>query len=177
MGIRRRRPRYRFLAFALGVPILLIAMRSRGTAPAHIDPLRTGLASGSYAVASVESDGALSLIVERGHDKFDGNSPPALARVRLIATEIVATDEAVALIRELIGKQPVVLRFDRRRITEDTSELQAWVYVDEQLINAQLVRRGLARESTHPADAGPLIRMLKKAEQSAREQGLGIWSE
>ena len=121
-------------------------------------------------VQSVTADGALEILLRPEQET-------RLARVYLLATDIMATNEAVGVISETIGDHVVSLRFDRRRITEETTELQAWVYVGDQLLNALLVERGLARENTHPADAGPLVRQLKKAEQLARDQRLGIWSD
>ena len=73
------------------------------------------------------------------------------------------------------GVSQLELRFDRRRLTEDKTELQAYAYVGQLCLNQELIRSGVAKEATHPSDAGPMIRLLKSAEAEAREHHRGIW--
>jgi micrococcal nuclease len=73
----------------------------------------------------------------------------------------------------LVGGRRVRLRFDAER--RDTyGRLLAYVYVGDVFVNAELVRRGLARTLTiEPNDSfAPLLRRLEAA---AGRAGRGIW--
>jgi endonuclease YncB( thermonuclease family) len=101
------------------------------------------------------------------------------ARVRLLGIESPPRaweSEAEALTRSLVDRERVHLRLDRRRIAHDGVFL-AYVLVDGRLLNAELVRRGLARAATHPTDSGEMARQLISAESEARGLGLGIWTD
>lgn len=172
MSIRRfRKPTVPWRAiFLVGAVTLLIVGRwcfpvGRTT----LDPTRLTVASGIYVVESVTDSVRLVLRTD---------SAPAPLRIKLLATTIRDEGMAAAKLRELISEgQQVQVRFDRRRITEDTKELQAYIFVGDFCLNEELVRLGLAREDTHPSDSGPMIRRIKKAEQEAREQRRGVWSD
>ena len=136
-----------------------------------LDPTRVSAESGQYVVDSVLDSARIRL----SHKDSDRHNEEVI-EIALLATTVEDASRVAAELRDLIGENTTVdVRFDRRRISEDTKELQAYIFVGELCLNEELVRLGLAREDTHPSDAGPMIRRIKKAEQAAREQRRGIW--
>jgi endonuclease YncB( thermonuclease family) len=102
-----------------------------------------------------------------------------LARVRLLGIQTPPPAweaEAEAFTRAFVWQQEdVQLRLDRRRVDEDGLFL-AYVLVNGRLLNAELLRQGLTRSATHPADSGEMVRQLSHAEVEARRLGRGIWA-
>lgn len=135
----------------------------------RIDPLYTIVVEGDYAVRTVSDLGTIGLLVPT----TAGNR---CLSIELLGVEFEPTDQVVAWLRGIVEGKSVRIRFDRRRLTEKRRELQAYVFVDDLLVNEAIVRAGLAVEATHPADSGEIMRRIKKAEQMARAEGLGIWS-
>lgn len=84
--------------------------------------------------------------------------------------------EASAYTRQFVSGGRVHLRFDRRRVDQDGRYL-AYLSVAEKMLNEELVRAGLARVCYYPGDSQTVARRLRKAEQEARQQGRGIWSD
>jgi micrococcal nuclease len=82
--------------------------------------------------------------------------------------------EAKELNRKLVQDKDLVLEFDAQ--SEDRyGRLLAYVYVDDILVNAELLKNGLAVVYTYPLNvkyASYFIGLQKKA----RDEGLGIWS-
>jgi micrococcal nuclease len=74
-----------------------------------------------------------------------------------------------------VASGPTRLRFDKRR-KDRYDRFLAYVYVEERMLNVELVRAGLARVSTFPGDSPSLASQLGRAEQDARRAGRGIWS-
>jgi len=68
------------------------------------------------------------------------------------------------------------------RLERDVSEtdkygrLLRYIWVDEVLVNAELVRQGLARAKAYPPDT-KYQDYLKQMEAEAREAGRGMWSK
>jgi len=67
------------------------------------------------------------------------------------------------------------MRFDKRRLDQYDRYL-AYVFVDERMLNEELVRAGLALVSTFPGDSDSMTRRLRAAESEAKEQARGLWS-
>jgi hypothetical protein len=164
-----RRPRNRWhlvVPFSMFV-VLLFCCRQRPDRT-RIDPQQTIVSAGQFEVSRVTPRGALDVIVPTR----DGDR---LTEVLLLGISIQDEQAAVESLRRLAGAS-VRLRFDRRRVDE-TGTLQAYVFDGDLMLNEEFVRRGIATQDTHPADSGPIIRRIKKAEQEARDQSLGVWSE
>lgn len=134
-----------------------------------LDPLTEHVASGEYATRGVVPSGGIDLIVP-------GEEHHRQARVCLLGVALADPEAAVEVLRAALVQGRVRLQWDRRRIRSD-GMLQAYVWVDDLLLNEQLVRLGLATDATHPADSAPIVRRIKKAEQSARDQRRGIWAD
>lgn len=135
-----------------------------------IDPLRTIVVEGDYSVRSVSDVGAIDL-------QLPSKSGSRCFRIVLLGVDFEPTAPVVAWLRGQVEGRTVHVRFDRRRLTEDTRQLQAYVFVEDILVNEAIVRAGLAAEATHPSDSGAIMRRIKKAEQLARTEQLGIWSD
>ncbi len=135
-----------------------------------VNPATAAIAPGEYEVRRTRDNGLIEILIDNST-----TVPGRWVEVRLLGIELVDGPQAVRKIRELIADQTVRLRFDRRRLDKD-GILLAYLYIDEQLLNAELVRQGLAHEETHAADSGPLVRQIKQAEAEARQYGRGLWA-
>jgi micrococcal nuclease len=60
--------------------------------------------------------------------------------------------------------------------TDKYGRLLRYVYVDDLLVNAELVRLGLARARAYPPDTRHQG-LFEQLEKEAREAGLGIWAK
>jgi micrococcal nuclease len=83
--------------------------------------------------------------------------------------------EASAFTRDFLKQGPVRLRLDKRR-QDRFGRFLAYVYVNERMLNEELVRSGLARVSTFPGDSASLGNQLRAAEREAQQAERGIWS-
>ena len=83
--------------------------------------------------------------------------------------------EATEFTTKFIADRPVRLQFDGRRVDQYGRYL-AYVFVDERMLNEELVREGLARVSTYPGDSQTMARRLRAAEDEAKLNLRGIWS-
>ena len=164
VSLRRRRGRWWYFLASFA---LLAAVRWTwdGLHPTPIDPSMDAIAPGHYAVRRIREDGLLELHLSSGE-----STRQRWVELRLLGIKIVDGPAAAAGMTELIGPQRVWLRFDRRRLDND-GHLLGYVFVGGQLVNAELVRRGLARDDTHPSDFGPLVRQIKQAVSEARLLG------
>ena len=126
-----------------------------------VNPATVVIAPGDHVVRRIRDNGLIEILIDS-----PTTVPERWVEVRLLGIELVDGPQAVRKIRELIADQRVQLRFDRRRLDED-GVLLAYVSADERLLNAELVRQGLAHEDTHAADSGPLVRQIKQAEAEA----------
>jgi micrococcal nuclease len=82
--------------------------------------------------------------------------------------------EATEMTRRLLDKGPVTIRLDRRRIDRNERVL-AYVFVDDRMVNAELVRAGLARVDLYPGDSQSFGRIFSKAQAEAKADQRGIW--
>jgi micrococcal nuclease len=108
------------------------------------------------------------------------------ARVRLIGIdtpETVKPDtppqpwgaEATAFTKQFVAGGTVRLEFDRERV-DQYDRFLAYVYVDEAMLNEELLRAGLARMEPQYRYDEAMKRRFRKAEDEARVDKLGIWS-
>lgn len=82
--------------------------------------------------------------------------------------------EASARAHELLDGQQVRLERDVSE-TDQYGRLLRYVWLDDVLVNEQLVAEGYAHVVTFPPDVRYLDR-LRAAERAARTQGRGLWS-
>jgi micrococcal nuclease len=129
------------------------------------------------APASLVDDEAIAFGEEHEQQRF---------RVRLScvdAPESVKPDspvepfgpEASQFTKKFLAGQKLRLEFGRRRI-DQYDRVLAFVFVEDRLLNEELVRAGLARAKIYPGDEGPLATRIEKAQRAARADRVGIWS-
>jgi micrococcal nuclease len=82
--------------------------------------------------------------------------------------------EARAFNRQLVQGRTVRLEQDVSQ-TDEAGRLLRYVFVDELLVNEELLRQGLARLDLRPADTQYAAR-FQQVEQAARQASIGIWS-
>lgn len=81
--------------------------------------------------------------------------------------------EAAAANEELVGGKTVFLEKDVSE-TDQHGRLLRYVYVDDLMVNEELLRQGLARVSTFPPDVKYVDRFLE-VQAEAQAAGVGIW--
>ncbi|MBW3598941.1 MAG: thermonuclease family protein [Planctomycetes bacterium] len=178
---RRRRSWGTVLLFAV---LTLLAVR-RGCESFSPDRPRSPetLAEGVYDVVRVV-DG--DTIIVRPPGAWPGRDSQQ-ARVRLLGIDTPETvqpnhpvepwgPEATEFTREFLVDGEVELRLDRRR-KDRYDRFLAYVYVEDRLLNEELVRAGLARAEAYPGDSPQIARQLQEAEEAARRAKIGLWSE
>ena len=129
-----------------------------------------------------------TIIVQQEVAGSDSSSSPRYQRmrVRLLGIDTPETvkpnhpvepfgKQATAFTKSFLAKGQVHLRLDKRRI-DRYDRLLAYVYVDEVLLNEELVRAGLARVSIYPGDSPAMSRLFRNAEIEAKSAARGIWS-
>ena len=82
--------------------------------------------------------------------------------------------EAWQVNRNIVEGKEVHLERDVSQ-TDRYGRLLRYVFVDDTFVNAELVRRGLARAKAYPPDT-KYQDLLARMEAEAREAGRGIWS-
>lgn len=83
--------------------------------------------------------------------------------------------EAAEYTQERVEGRIVRLEFDRER-QDAYGRWLAYVFVDDSLLNEELIRQGFSEAETRFPFRGDRQRLFEKAEELAREQKLGIWS-
>jgi endonuclease YncB( thermonuclease family) len=84
--------------------------------------------------------------------------------------------EAVEFTRQFLKRGEVLLRFDRRKLDDD-DHVRAYVSVQRELLNEELVRRGLAKAQHQRGDSASIARRIRQAEEEARAANRGRWAE
>jgi micrococcal nuclease len=108
------------------------------------------------------------------------------ARVRLFGADTPETKhpdmppqpwgaEATQFSRDFIDQRPVRLEFDRER-KDRYGRFLAYVYVDERMLNEELLRAGLARALLDYPYSDSMKRRFRAAEAEAKAAKKGIWS-
>jgi micrococcal nuclease len=157
-----------------------------GPSPEGRAPSLEVLPAGTYALVRVV-DGD-TIIVTPLDPRRESSGPSPQARVRLLQIDTPETvqpghpveawgPEASAFTRKfLASSDQLELRLDRRR-KDRYGRFLAYVYVEERMLNEELVRAGLAKVVDYPGDSPQVKRLLRKAEEEARDERRGIWSE
>jgi len=168
-----RRPalfrRHKALAVAL---CLLIALLLRYFFPQGEPGPPDALAEGPYPVERVIDGDTLLL--------------PNGVRIRLIGADTPETvkpnhpvepwgPEATAFTREFLAGHQVRLQFDRER-KDQYGRFLAYVWVDERMLNEELIRAGLARAKTGFPYSASMKTRFRRAEEEARAERRNIWS-
>ncbi|MDP6555966.1 MAG: thermonuclease family protein, partial [Pirellulaceae bacterium] len=174
----RRRPSTTvFALLALAVVIL-----ARSTYDRIVD--RPGLAApgflqegGCELVRVIDGD---SIVVRQTvTHPAGGKRMTSEATIRLLGIDCPEFDEpwgteATTMTRRLLDEGAVTLRLDRRRL-DRYERVLAYVFVNDLMVNAALVRAGLARADVYPGDSQSMGRIFDKAEAEAKADRRGIW--
>jgi micrococcal nuclease len=83
--------------------------------------------------------------------------------------------EASQFTKDFLAGRNLRLEFGRRRI-DQYDRVLAFVFVEDRMLNEELVRAGLARAKVYPGDEGPWATRIQKAQRAAQDEGRGIWS-
>jgi micrococcal nuclease len=84
--------------------------------------------------------------------------------------------QSAEYLRARLRRGQVMLALDKRRI-DSQGRILAYVYVDGELLNAELVQQGLAQVAPYPGDSASIGRELYRAQDLAHSQRAGIWAE
>lgn len=131
---------------------------------------RVLLANGSCEIVRV-LDGR-TLIVSQG-------SPPVPFRVRLFGIAPLKAEAAAEAHHALSAAAPAgsaFIELDKRRSAEDSAWL-AHVSVGGRLLCEAVIRAGWATYEPHSGDSFPVGRLLREAQQEARQKELGMWAK
>ena len=82
--------------------------------------------------------------------------------------------EATKFTKKMVEGKYVELKYDKQRY-DRYKRLLAYVYVDGIFLNAELVKRGLARATEYKPNV-KYSKLFKKLERQAKAKKLGIWS-
>lgn len=177
---RRRPPHWVTLAF---VAALVIVAR---VAQVHFSPPRDrpgapppALEEGDYRVERAVDGDTIIVLADgrRQRVRLIGIDTPEVFQRgtgrRLQPPEPYAA-EASAFTKDFIAGGRVRLRFGRNRL-DKYDRLRAYVFVDEKMLNEELVRAGLAKVDLFPGDESSLTTRLKRAQREAQAAGRGLW--
>ena len=117
----------------------------------------------------------------------DAGGEPSRERLRLLGIDTPETvkedtpveawgPEATAFTKDFLSGGRARLEFDKRKVDQFGRYL-AYVYVGDRMLNEALVAEGLARVSHFPGDSEAKVRILRKAEEAAKAEGKGMWSD
>jgi micrococcal nuclease len=84
--------------------------------------------------------------------------------------------EATAFTRKFLASGEARLSFDRERV-DRFGRFLAYVWVDERMLNEELLRAGLARFEAHFSYSQANKDRFRRAQQQAKREHLGIWSQ
>ncbi len=82
--------------------------------------------------------------------------------------------EAQEYLQSRIARQPVTLRLEPMRTRDRQGRLVAYVYIQDELLNLDLIQRGLA--AADPSFRHPYSMVFSQAERQARKKKLGLWA-
>jgi micrococcal nuclease len=175
---RYRRSYWRELAAAVGV-VLLALFRwwssDWSASPNGSGPRSLGLPPGLYRVERVV-DGDTLLVDGHRRVRLKGvNSPESVKPDAPVEPWSLEASEFTKHFVEQAGKQ---LRFEvDGEAIDQHGRFLAFAWADDQLLNEELVRAGLAR-ATLGYDFSPRKKeRLRKAQQEAKRAQRGIWSQ
>jgi len=130
------------------------------------------LEEGSYSVERVV-DGDTLLLTNQ-------------ARIRLLGVDTPETvkpnhpvepwgPEATQFTKDFVSAGKIQLQFDKERV-DRYGRFLAYVWVDDKMLNEELVLAGLAHYSPGFRYSDSMKKRFDKAQQSAQKSGRGLWS-
>ncbi|MBI85686.1 MAG: hypothetical protein CMJ81_21030 [Planctomycetaceae bacterium] len=183
----RRRPRIVWLTFTLILAVLVVRAWHRSGRVERTGNSPETLAEGIYRVTRVVDGDTLIITGSDGIQSQAGSlRQDQQVRIRLLSIDTPETvkpdapvepwgEEATQFTRQFVARGTVLLRFDRRRV-DRYHRFLAYVYVNDLMLNEELVRAGLAKVKIYPGDSSTIGRRLTQAEKEAKQDARGIWS-
>jgi micrococcal nuclease len=165
----RRRP-YRALAAVVVIVGLLVARFLAGPQPPHPGQ---PLAEGPYHIRRVV-DGDTIIVEPESTVRLIGVNTPETVKPEHPVEPW--GPEAAEFTREFLARGTARLSFDRERV-DRYGRFLAYVWVDDRMLNEELVRRGLARYEPQYRYSETVKRRFRQAQQEAQREHLGIWSD
>jgi micrococcal nuclease len=135
-----------------------------------VDP--HGLEEGNYRVERVV-DGDTLLLAEHTRVRLIGVDTPESVKPNTPVQPWAL--EASAFTKRFVGDGPVRLQFDRER-TDKYGRLLAYVWVDQQMLNEELIRAGLAKWEPNYHYSAAMKARFRAAQQEAQTARRGLWS-
>ncbi len=131
------------------------------------------LPEGLYEVSRVV-DGDTLLLTNRTRVRLIGVDTPETVKPH----EAVQPwgPEATAFTADFIGRGTVRLQLDRERVDRHGRFL-AYVWVDDRMLNEELLRAGLAQWEPQYHYSDSMKTRFRKAQQEAQQAQRGIWSQ
>ena len=181
---RRRLPSALGVASALILLAIIVAARWLDRPPQWADP--GYLSEGLYQVERVVDGDTIDLSRARdGGARGDGKVQRI--RVRLMGVDTPETvkpghpvepwgPEAAEFTRRFVSGGSVRLRLDKERL-DRYGRVLAYVYVDDVMLNQQLLLAGLARARLTFRYSQAMKRRFREAQQQAQIDRKGIWSD
>ena len=152
-------------AKALSIILILFLLISVIGCAAPTAPLVTRVIDGDTIEANING------IIHK--NRYIGIDTPELTDER---TEFRAlAQEATRFNRELVEGKTIRLEKDVSE-TDRHGRLLRYVYVEDILVNAEIVRQGLAWAKSYPPDT-KYQDVLEKAEAEAKRDKIGLWGE
>ncbi len=166
---RFRRPPWRaWLVLAAVAALVLFRIWQEAHSPAEPELLDEG----PHVVADVV-DGDTLLLANRARVRLLGADSPETKHPSLPPQPWGA--EATDFTRAFVGTKPVLLAFDLER-KDKYGRFLAYVYVEDRLLNEELLRSGLARARLGYPYSAAMKRRFQRAEAEAKTAGRGVWS-
>jgi micrococcal nuclease len=166
----RRRVRSRFPLVAV-IVVALIVLRlytqSFERSPFSFD------AAASYRVQRVV-DGDTLLLTDGTRVRLLGVDTPETRHPNLPPEPLGF--EASAFTRQHVEGRTVSLQFDRER-RDRYHRVRAYVYLDDWMLNEELIRAGFSRAETRFPYSSAMKRRFREAEQEARDNNRGLWAK
>ena len=150
---------------------LLLAVRywAGRTAPDAAQPL----ADGEYRVVRVIDGDTLIVAPDTTIRLIGVNTPETVKPEHPVEPW---GPEATSFTRQFLTGGLARLAFDRERV-DRFGRFLAYVWVDDRMLNEELVRNGLARFEPQFQYAEPIKTRFRAAQKAAQAAGLGIWSQ
>lgn len=164
-----RRRRFVLVVLALAVLIVVRLWRDQSRPPPP-----EALAEGNYRVQRVV-DGDTLLLTNRAWVRLIGADTPETVRPNHPVEPF--GPEATEFTRRFVarGNGSVRLQFDRERV-DKYERFLAYVWVDDRMLNEELIRAGLATAETGFRYSSAMKLRFRRAEEEARAAGRRIWS-
>jgi micrococcal nuclease len=164
---RRVRSRFPLVAFIVAVLIVLrLFTRSFDRDPFPFD------AAESYRVQRVV-DGDTLLLTDGTRVRLLGVDTPETKHPTLPPEPLGV--EASEFTRQHVEGRAVTLQFDRER-RDRYHRVLAYVYLDDWMLNEELIRAGFSRAETRFPYSSAMKRRFRAAEKEARDNNRGLWA-